>query len=651
MKASVGDDIEVQLSDGTYRVMRVAGIVKDQSTGAGDFLGSPLAYTTFDTLEWLHEPPLYNRLWVTVADYPNDEAYIRQVSEAVTDKLEKSGRQVYRSNINLSNEHPMASLVKAVLGVLGFLGILIVFLSSSLIANTLNGLLSQHTRYIGVMKLVGASTRQVFGLYLVLILIFSAIALAIAIPTGAQAAYALSQLIADMLNFSLLGYRFIPFALLIQVVIALTIPILAGLLPIYRGARVSVHSAISGDTTPAVQDKGSGLVRGRSVRWISRPLLISLRNTFRRKGRLALTLFTLTMGGAIFIAVFNVRVALNQYIGNISDYFLADVEMSTDRSYRTNEIEQVAMQIPGVEIVEGWLFSSGEILGQGEVVLDNIQILAPPADSQLVDPMLISGRWVQPGDTNAIAVSEAILEMYPDLMPGDTLHLNVSGQKGDWRVVGIFKFVGLQGVMGYANYDTIAAMLGESGRAFSFRISTDDHSEANQVRMSALIDETFRDLGYQVNQVEPGSNSMKVAAEGINTLVVFLLIMALLTAMVGSMGLTGTMGMNVLERTREIGVMRSIGAVDRVVMKTVIVEGILIGVISWFLGALLSFPFTTLLSTIISLAIFQTQIDVVFTPEGFLIWLGLVIILAAVASVLPARNAARLTIREVLAYE
>ena len=55
----------------------------------------------------------------------------------------------------------------------------------------------------------------------------------------------------------------------------------------------------------------------------------------------------------------------------------------------------------------------------------------------------------------------------------------------------------------------------------------------------------------------------------------------------GSIGLTGTMGMNVLERTREIGVMRSIGAVDRVVMKTVIIEGVVIGVISWLLGALL----------------------------------------------------------------
>jgi len=127
--------------------------------------------------------------------------------------------------------------------------------------------------------------------------------------------------------------------------------------------------------------------------------------------------------------------------------------------------------------------------------------------------------------------------------------------------------------------------------------------------------------------------------------------MAVLTAIVGSMGLTGTMGMNVLERTREIGIMRAIGADDRAVMRTVIAEGIFIGMISFGLAIILSIPFTYLLSTIVSLAVFQTPIAVVFTYTGYAIWLGLVLALSALGSILPARNAARLTIREVLAYE
>jgi putative ABC transport system permease protein len=127
--------------------------------------------------------------------------------------------------------------------------------------------------------------------------------------------------------------------------------------------------------------------------------------------------------------------------------------------------------------------------------------------------------------------------------------------------------------------------------------------------------------------------------------------MAILTAVVGSMGLTGTMSMNVMERTREIGIMRAIGADDRAVMRTVIGEGLVIGSVSFVLAVVLSIPITHLLSQIVSLAVFQSPIDVILTWLGYVIWLAMVLVLSAVASIVPARSAARLTIREVLSYE
>jgi putative ABC transport system permease protein len=165
------------------------------------------------------------------------------------------------------------------------------------------------------------------------------------------------------------------------------------------------------------------------------------------------------------------------------------------------------------------------------------------------------------------------------------------------------------------------------------------------------LDKYFRDQGFHVTEARTGKSTLSTASESLDILVAFLLIMALLTASVGAMGLAGTMGMNVLERTREIGIMRSIGAVDREIMRTVIVEGVVIGSISWALGAILSFPITYGLSWIVSLAIFNSMIDVHFTWLGFVIWLAVVLVLSALASVLPARSAASLTIREVLAYE
>lgn len=81
------------------------------------------------------------------------------------------------------------------------------------------------------------------------------------------------------------------------------------------------------------------------------------------------------------------------------------------------------------------------------------------------------------------------------------------------------------------------------------------------------------------------------------------------------------MSINVLERTREIGVMRTIGAVDRVIMQSVIIEGLVIGLITWVLAIGLSFPIGYSLLGIISAAI-GTPMSLTFTPLGILLWLG-----------------------------
>jgi putative ABC transport system permease protein len=161
----------------------------------------------------------------------------------------------------------------------------------------------------------------------------------------------------------------------------------------------------------------------------------------------------------------------------------------------------------------------------------------------------------------------------------------------------------------------------------------------------------LRDLGFQVDKVQAGKALSASTSEVLGILTAILLVMALLTALVGSIGLTGTMSMNVLERTREIGVMRAIGAHNRIVSKLVIVEGLIIGLISYALGAAVSFPITLVLSNVISLAIFNSPARFAFAGEGFVIWLLVVMLLAVLSSLLPAKNASRLTIREVLAYE
>jgi len=650
----VGDVLQIQLPDDTIRTMPVVGIVRDQTTGVGDFMAPPLGYIAFDTLEWLGRGSYYNRLQVTVSGDSNDEEVITGVSDAVKDKIEKNGLQVYQTRTNKTNEHPMASTVLAVIGVLGALGLLIMLLSSSLIVNTLNALLSQHLRQIGVMKLVGARSLQILGMYLILILSYGIIALIIAVPLGVLAGNGLANFLADFLKAKVQEFRVVPVAILLQVLIALIVPLVAGFVPVNSGSKTTVRRAIS-NNGPGQQAAGSRRLDrlGNWFSWLSRPVLLSIRNTFRRQGRLALTLFTLTIGGAIFIAVFNVRASMEQFMDQLGQHFRADITLNFAQPYRFSRVEQAVYQVPGVEHIEGWAAANADILGPDDKVEEDIYILAPPANSSLLDPEIVAGRWLVPADQKALTVSDSIWDLYPDLQPGDTLRLNVQGRwEDDWMVVGVFRFsTPLGDTLAYANYDMISDLFNMPDKASSYRVVTELHTLEGQEQVGKRLDQHLRAQGFHLHDVEVGEVTREQNSQGINILVIFLLIMALLTATVGSIGLTGTMGMNVLERTREIGVMRAIGAVDLAIIKLVVVEGVLIGLISWFLAVIFSFPISYLLLSIISKAMINSPMPLAFTLLGFAIWLVVVVALSVIASMLPARNAARLTIREVLAYE
>jgi putative ABC transport system permease protein len=649
-----GDMLRIQLPDGTERQMRVAGEVGDQ-TRAHDPMGAYRGYVTQDTLDWLGQLWGYNRLLVTVSDHVDDEVYIQSVADAVEDKIDKSGGVVYRSSVFKSSEYPMADMALAMLGILGALGLLVMLLSSSLIVNTLNALFTQHLRQIGVMKLVGARRRQVLTMYQLMILAYSLVALLIAVPLGAWAGYGLSAMMAGMFSATLSGFRIVPSVVAIQVIIAIFVPQMAGYLPVRNGSKISVRRAISNDR-PGDQPTRPGLFSGMErlgVGIFSRPVLLSLRNTFRRKGRLLLTLFTLTIAGAIFIAVFNVRESMEAYMDNLMQHFMADVTLTFDRPYRTERVAQAVMQVPGVQAIEAWSGASAEILDSQDGVIDDLSVVAPPANTPLLEPDMAAGRWLQAGDQRALVVSDAIYDFYPDLQPGDKLRLRlIGGRAEDWTVVGIFRFTKmLGGIMGYADYDYISEVLGTPGQSSSYRVITDAHNQESQLVISEALDNHLRSLDYQVSDVEAGMVTREQAGQGVNILIVFLLTMALLTAFVGSIGLTGTMGMNVLERTREIGVMRAIGAADMAIIKSVVIEGVFIGLISWVLAWALSYPISFLMLRIITTAMLSDPIALCYTLQAVFIWLGVVLMLSVLASVLPARNAARLTIREVLAYE
>ena len=127
--------------------------------------------------------------------------------------------------------------------------------------------------------------------------------------------------------------------------------------------------------------------------------------------------------------------------------------------------------------------------------------------------------------------------------------------------------------------------------------------------------------------------------------------MALLVAVVGGLGLSGTMSINVMERTREIGVMRAVGANDRAILRIVLVEGVIIGLISWVLAIVVAYPIGLGLSNIVGTLFLESEMTYIYSIPGAIGWLGAVLLIALLAGTIPARGASRLSVRETLAYE
>ena len=382
--------------------------------------------------------------------------------------------------------------------------------------------------------------------------------------------------------------------------------------------------------------------------------MISLRNTFRQKNRLILTLVTLSLGGAIFIATFNVQIALTEYIDQVAQYFLADVNLDFERPYRISKVQEDLRQITNIARVEGWSYAPTELILDNGQIGDSVQLIGPPLDTVLLNAIIEKGRWLNLEDHNAVVLNEVFLANFPDLKIGDQLNLRVAGEDTKWTIVGFFKLVGKSaGYIAYTDYKSLAAINNSPNHTNVYRIASSEKnmSTENQKQLAANVAARMRERGYKILHVEAGKSMLEATTDGLNIITIFLLIMALLSGLVGSIGLMGTMSLNIMDRTREIGVMRAIGASDFSVFRLVVIEGGIIGFISWLLSIILAIPITKILSDAISNALFDSPGLFAFTYKGVLIWFIVVTILSITASILPAWNAVRLTIREVLAYE
>lgn len=643
-----GDDIAIQGPGGEQLDVELTGSVHDLFQISTQFLGEAYAYTTPATLARLDSDGRMEEIAIVAADEPYTRESAREVTvQARDDVIEPAGHTVISTLVRDPGVHNMAWVVDPLLLLLGILGVLALLLATALVVSTVSALVARQTRDIGVMKALGGRRSQLVVMYLSLAAVYGLVALVIAIPAGAIGAWFLSRFALQLINFDAGGVELSPGVIAIQVAVGIVLPVAAAAVPVLRGTGISVREAIASYGTTTT---GHGAVARavERIRGVPRPVALALRNTFRRGTRLTLTLVTLTLAGAIFISVLSLRDSLIATLDDVAGYWAYDVEVNFEEPQDIDAVTAAAADIGGVTGAEGWAVKNGFYIRPDGTEHENIDIYGPPADSTFVRPTLVEGRWVEgPGE---IAVNADFTREEPAVAIGDTIPLRIEGALLELEVVGEVTSQ-LTGPSVYLAYAGLAGPTGEQGQASRAVFGIEGEGAEAQDAAADALEQELRALGFPVSSVTTHAELRSMTGDLFALLITFLAVMAVLLAVVGGLNLMGTMTLNVLERTREIGIMRSIGATDGAVLQVIMIEGLVIGVLAWVLAGVLSVPLGLFMGNAIGDAFLRNPLTHAFSAWGLFGWLAISLVIAALATFLPARHASRLTIRETIGYE
>jgi putative ABC transport system permease protein len=540
---------------------------------------------------------------------------------------------------------------------LGAMGALAFLLALFLVYNTINAIISQQVDQIGVMKAIGANSGQILWIYLIYIFAFGILALLIAFPLGTLGGWSLSNFLLGFFDTEPQPISISWPAVWVQTFISLGTPLLVALVPILSGARITVREAIS---TYGLRSSTSLLDRGFArFKRVSRLLLLTVSNTFRHKGRVFLTQITLVLSGLIFMMVMSVNdSATYTYNDLLFSILNSNINLTFEDSERIGYIETITAQVPGVKDQEMWASSNatGRLNFKEESDDDpSVIVYGVPPETRLYGYQMRDGRWLTNEDVHSVVLNQELAEDLGAGM-GDwvTLDLGVTGEV-DWHVVGLL-FDPVISNTALVSRDILLHEQNNAGRSEIIWIQTDkDDARTEQIVVKRLRQfYEAKGIDVQPGGVIDGNDTSSEVIEGINTrfgsIVVLLAVMAVLIGIVGSISLSGVLSLGVIERQREIGVMRAIGASSWDVGRLFIGEGLILGWLSWIIALPLSLYAGRLMTEVLS-ATLGGEIVYHYTSQGAVMWLVIITILAILASGLPARRATKLSVRESLAYQ
>ncbi len=657
-----GGQVYIRLNDREYAV-QLSGVVADLIALPPGLGGNAQFYTTRTRLSELTGSRKFNRILAGAPVY--DEKTVTDIADRMQRRLEKQGIEVVGAAPPVDQPRrvadPAVNYLQATLDgfffILGVMAVLSLILGLLLVYNTIHAVISQQVNQIGMMKAIGATSGQIVQIYLSHILIYGLLAFVAAAPLGVLGAYGLyAFFIKVFFNITPGPFSISPPAVLAQLAVTLLAPIIASLGPIWKAMRITVRQAISTYGLTAAAGRLERLLA--RVQQAPRLVLLTVSNTFRNKWRVLLTEATLAASGIIFMMVVSTQESATYTFGSLLFSILRfNVALEFEQPERIAQIEALTLAQPGVKAVEMWGLSSPKMwLANQPKTNENqtVQLFGVPLPTRLYQPHLTAGRWLQPGDTYAVALNQRLADKTGVKVGDKVIFDHGPHGKSEWQVVGLF----LDPVLvrsAYGPRDTLLREIRSFNRATTVWIQTTRPDAAGEAAVAQALQQYYEQHKFKLDTqgVFFGWNTASQIVDWIlNTfglIIMLLAVMALIIGLVGGVALSGILSLNVLERRREIGVMRAIGASSATIVGMFVGEGVLLAWLSWLIAVGLSLPagygFTQFLSEV-------ADNDIVFkyTPTGALYWLVIVTVLAVIASGFPAYRATRISVRESLAY-
>lgn len=654
-----GDEVILEVGDDEL-IFSIIGQIRHPFVQPPQFGGQAHFFTDAAGLTRFGIPEgSFGQLLVQVEPYSPENA--QQVADDIRAHLAAQDIGVAVALFQDPETHWGRMFVDGINLVLQVMAVVSLVMSVVLVLNSTTALITQQTDQIGVIKAVGGRRSTIIKLYLAGLLIYGLLALAIALPLSAAFAFFMSRWFLNLFNIEYAAFQFSQTAVFLQVAAALLAPLLAGLWPVLKGASITVREAIA--TYGLGADFGSSRF-DRMVERLGTALLpasyaATFGNIFRRKGRLLMTLAVLVVAGVMYLVVMSLISSTVTTLDNEMARQNYDLRIGFSQEQPLEDIRQVVDQEESVEMAEIWFSRNATILHQDVRLQDSAglgaQLVGLPADSNMYRPIITAGRWLEADDERSVVISQETAEAN-DLEIGDVIAVDL-GELGsdDWQIVGSYRIVYGNGFLTESIYAPLAAVheaTGQNGVGTQVIVRTGASSLTESTASADALKTLFKENGMAVDLY---TTSVKLeerafANNQFGSVTSMLQGLAFLVAVVGGVGLMGSLGISVLERGREIGVMRAVGAPSRTILSLFVMEGGLQGFLSWLIAVPLALIVAQPLARQLGQTMIEVDLDYAFNWAAVAIWLMAILFIALCASILPARKAMRVSVRESLAF-